>query len=199
MEDRRINRAESNELWYELFKRKGAGWMTVITGSMTPLIRSGDQVLIQQTNPESIRFGDIVMFRRDMDLIVHRVLKRRRTADGFLFTEKGDAVIDPGKFKADSVVGRITMVKRENQILNLDSPLSKAVNLVLSVCIFCIGGAIIVFKFPENRPARKIPRLFSALALVSANLLVRVCFAVWYLSGLNVRNHAHEVMGFKAK
>lgn len=76
MAAKHINRAVANELWVQLCAARGTCWLPVLTDSMMPLLQPGDQVQVSRIVAEEIRFGDIVVFRRGDDLIVHRVLKK---------------------------------------------------------------------------------------------------------------------------
>ena len=61
-------------------------------GSMTPHLEDGDVALVRRVDPASLRVGDVVIFGRDGQTIVHRIVERSAQADGTLvFTTKGDA------------------------------------------------------------------------------------------------------------
>ena len=105
-----INRSVANELWVQLCTATGTCWLPVLTDSMVPLLQPGDQVLVSRIVAEGVRFGDIVVFRRGDDLIVHRVLKKWHTPKGVYFSEKGDAGYAHGLIRSDNIVGRVIRV-----------------------------------------------------------------------------------------
>ncbi|HQO38581.1 MAG TPA: S24/S26 family peptidase, partial [Candidatus Omnitrophota bacterium] len=80
-------------------------------GSMHPFIRSGDwvQVDLSGRGAETIRAGDVILFRQDDGLFAHRVL--RRMAGGFLV--KGDMSFgSDGVAVPDDVMGRVIAIER---------------------------------------------------------------------------------------
>lgn len=59
----------------------------VLSDSMNPSLKSGDAIMTVQTDFEDIKPGDIVVYSRDGDLVVHEVIA---WLDGYLIT-KGTA------------------------------------------------------------------------------------------------------------
>jgi signal peptidase len=68
--------------------------LTVLSGSMTPVLRTGDVVVAKKIAPEQARPGDVVTFRSPSDaskLLTHRI-QRMRVLDGHTaFVTRGDA------------------------------------------------------------------------------------------------------------
>lgn len=158
--------------------------MAVSGNSMTPLIHLGDQVLVSRVASEQIRSGDIVLFKRDGDMIVHRILKRWQTPDGIGFSEKGDNTLTCGLIDADEIIGRVTMVKGGRKMLGFGSPVGRLTNLALSVWFYWTTAAVAILRASTSRNIRRVGRVLSYLVLLSSNVLVRICCVVWYLSAL---------------
>lgn len=59
----------------------------VLSDSMNPSLKSGDAILTIRTDYEDIKIGDVVVYSRDGDLVVHEVIDM---LDGYLIT-KGTA------------------------------------------------------------------------------------------------------------
>ena len=78
---------------------------------MAPLIHPGDRVLVVSIPVEQIRLGDIIVFKRNGDLIVHRVLKKLRNVGNVRFVEKGDGTHVSGLAGGDEIVGRVHMIQ----------------------------------------------------------------------------------------
>ncbi len=79
-----------------------------VTGSsMWPFVRSGDVVTLKPLTP---RTGDVVIFLDDRGrLIVHRVVKRRKTQ----WVTRGDAAFDADPPVEDTnILGTVTAIKR---------------------------------------------------------------------------------------
>ncbi|MGD8192674.1 signal peptidase I [Brevibacillus ginsengisoli] len=85
--------------------------LSVLTGSMTPMIDAGDMVIVARFEDAKPAVGDVVTFWQDQakqSLITHRVTQR--LDNGFLET-KGDAnhEVDGGWTPPDLVVGKVVM------------------------------------------------------------------------------------------
>jgi signal peptidase I len=190
--EKTINTQLADELWQEFYAKKGKGWLAVKTDSMAPLIRPGDHVLMSQVTAEHIRPGDIVAFRRGHNKIVHRVLKISRGDEGLHFIEKGDYSGIWRTFKADDVIGRVTMVKSEGKIFNLDSPPGRLASHALSLWSYWTGVIVMRPRASSNRNIRRVGRVLLRLSQLSSGALVRICCMVWYLSGLRYKESAES-------
>jgi ribosomal protein S18 acetylase RimI-like enzyme len=87
-------------------------------GSMFPFIRSGDWVDIQllKQKKELIGKGEIILFRKDGYLCLHRVLQKRKQA----VLAKGDMSFGhDGIIGADNILGRVVSIQRGRQRINL--------------------------------------------------------------------------------
>ncbi|MBR1654162.1 MAG: signal peptidase I [Clostridia bacterium] len=60
----------------------------IISGSMIPKIQIGDVVIINETN--DVKVDDIIAFRRDSTVIVHRIIKQMEVNGKIMFQTKGD-------------------------------------------------------------------------------------------------------------
>lgn len=84
--------------------------LAVLSGSMDPMMRVGDIVVVHKVNPETVEPGDIIAFKdpsgRKNVIITHRVIAYDREGGGF--KTKGDACEDPDQFvvKKEDVVGK---------------------------------------------------------------------------------------------
>ncbi len=171
----------------ETYKKKGRCWWPVSGNSMAPLIHPGDRVLVVSIPVDRVRLGDIIVFKRNGDLIVHRVLKKLRAADNVRFMEKGDGTHISGLAGGDTIVGRVNMIKGKVKRLNLNSPLSRLTSLILSLWFRFSSSAVYRLECSGIRAISQTGRVLAPLILVTSNILVRLCFLVWYPSGLLVR------------
>ncbi|MCX5904876.1 MAG: S26 family signal peptidase [Proteobacteria bacterium] len=74
----RIPQKLVTEAWLRNYEIKKTGWLRLLSGSMAPLINTGDQVLIEKIVPADIGIGDIITFWRNDILITHRVIRLRQ-------------------------------------------------------------------------------------------------------------------------
>ncbi|UCB44005.1 MAG: signal peptidase I [Dehalococcoidales bacterium] len=164
----------------------------MLTDSMAPLIHPGDQIMVSKVPAEQVRSGDIIVFSRNGELIVHRVLKIRLTNSGIRFVEKGDSSGVCGLFSSDDVIGRVTMVKGKGKIFNLNSPLSRLTSRALSVWPYWTSAIATRLRASSNKNLRRAGRVLLRLLLLSSNVLIRICCVVWYVSGMKYRKNAES-------
>jgi len=92
---------------------KGLSWwlqtdypMAAITsGSMWPVLKVGDLVLVQSVKPEELKVGDIVVYQNERGFTIHRITEINQ-AKGEV-TTKGDANnVSDKPVKVSDVIGR---------------------------------------------------------------------------------------------
>ena len=59
--------------------------------SMEPVLKAGDIVIVQNVKPEEISSGDIILFRRGSNRILHRVVETYTSEGAMYFVTQGDA------------------------------------------------------------------------------------------------------------
>lgn len=80
--------------------------------SMYPLIVPGrDEVFVERVSPESLRRGDVVLYRRRDEniLVLHRIWKRE--GDAFFLVGDNQKVIE-GPLEASQIKGKMTGILR---------------------------------------------------------------------------------------
>jgi signal peptidase I len=94
-----------------------------MTGNMSPWIRRGDQVFVRRWDIDQIRAGDVVLFERNQEYFVHRVLRRDRASSGeSLLITKGDALeAEDGAICSAEFLGRATRIHRKNRHIDIES------------------------------------------------------------------------------
>jgi len=130
------------ELWEELFLKTGALWGRISSGSMGPLLRANDRVLVERINPSVVRFGDVILFKSGSAHVVHRVLARRSMQGSVSFLEKGDRNPFAGFVPASEVLGRVRAVERNTGTTDLVSGRGRVLQIVLA----CYGLATLVVR-----------------------------------------------------
>lgn len=81
--------------------------VSIASNSMKDTISRGYAVIIEQTN--DIKLYDIIEYRLDKIVIVHRVISIDKTKDGYLYTTKGDNNnnSDKDKVKEEQIIGKV--------------------------------------------------------------------------------------------
>jgi signal peptidase len=93
-------------------------------GSMWPLIRDGDVLLVQPVDAGAVRVGDTVLFHCSTGrVLAHRVIRVRTTGTDRRFTVQGDARPRPdGQIGEEQVYGRVVSVERGRVRIDLRRP-----------------------------------------------------------------------------
>ncbi len=77
--------------------------MIVISGSMEPELDVNQLIIMQKVSPEECKINDIIVYRRNEALIIHRLINKQ----GNYFITKGDANIDiDAPFAKEYTVGK---------------------------------------------------------------------------------------------
>lgn len=92
--------------------------ITVRGISMAPFLREGDRVEVARVEPASLKRGDLVVFLRGREVVVHRFLLVR----GDRFLEKGDSQPLGNWSEWPVAVGRVLALRRDNERTDLSAP-----------------------------------------------------------------------------
>ena len=136
-------------LYEELLLKKGELLLTARSGSMTPLIRIGDKVKVRTTSTEAIGFGDIIVFREEEKLVIHRVVAKGKLERQPFFLQKGDRSSFPFRIPAQCVLGTVFEIHKPSRCILLNSRKWRFLNLLLAVRSY-----LTCFTQP-NLPARE--------------------------------------------
>jgi signal peptidase I len=177
-------------MWAELLAKSGRQWLPVLTGSMSPLIRPGDHVLVVRMDVGRISIGDIVAFRYGDNIVVHRILKKQKTYGDTCFKEKGDATYYSRLVSADNVIGRVTALKKGDKTFLFNSPGSRLASTIFGLWLFITTVTVSIFRSSTHKTIRRTGKYLSRLFLLISNILVRIGTVVWFLYGLSAGRNA---------
>jgi hypothetical protein len=92
----------------------------VTSDSMLPALQPGVQVMVEQFPANSYRKGDLVVFRRSGELVIHRLLEI--SPEGWC-TAKGDNAFfcDP-PFKLEDILGRVVGISHGQVEIDMNRP-----------------------------------------------------------------------------
>lgn len=84
----------------------GYKFLTVLSGSMRPVIEPGDMIIVKDTPVKDMKKGDIVTFEHNGKLVTHRITSMKEDG-GLSYQTKGDAnpSKDPEMIKGDEMRG----------------------------------------------------------------------------------------------
>lgn len=121
------------KLWEDLYHKKQELWLTVLSGSMMPLLQCGDKVLVQSVKPHDIRLGDIIVFKNSDKLETHRVIRKYSNSS---FLQKGDNAMPAEIVTSKQLVGKVIAIKKGNRIIRFDGKIEKMINYILTFFSF---------------------------------------------------------------
>lgn len=84
--------------------------MTVLSGSMSPVIQAGDLIIVKTIKPEEVKVGDVITYNVDKKILVtHRVVEILNDNKEIRFRTKGDAnrVVDEKLVSGRQIVGSL--------------------------------------------------------------------------------------------
>jgi len=117
----------------ELLLKKGELLLTARSGSMAPLIRIGDKVKVRTISAEAVGFGDIIVFREEEKLVVHRVVAKGKFDRQPFFLQKGDRSSFPFRIPAERVLGKVFEIHKPSRCIRLNSRKGRFLNLLLAM------------------------------------------------------------------
>ncbi len=97
----------------------GALRLRVSSDSMRPLLRMGDEVIVQRVDPHTLQPGDVLVMQRGGDWITHRLV----AVDEHGWHTHGDNTRyadEPAS--AAEIIGRVIAIERETQTIDLRQP-----------------------------------------------------------------------------
>ena len=112
-------------LWQESFYKAKSAVLVVKGTSMEPTLPRGSHVLVTKAYPEEIIPGDIVVFKREGELITHRVIDKFYSGERLFFAEKGDCIFRAAQIEADLVVGKVVASLSDSQFDIGKDPLAR--------------------------------------------------------------------------
>jgi signal peptidase I len=116
-----------------VLERRGRVSLRVQGASMLPWVRPGDIANIRRVSADTIRCGDVVLFRRKSQLFVHRIIEKRGARGAAQFRAKGDAhPTCDGMVEQQELLGRVARIYRRGRRIDLDAPWQIALGLLIS-------------------------------------------------------------------
>jgi signal peptidase I len=148
--------------------RRGHVCLRVHGTSMLPWVRPRDIVLVRRASADAARCGDLVLFARNGQLFVHRVIAKKQFAGSLQVLAKGDAHPHPDAAVApDEFLGRVVRIHRRRRRVDLDAPSQLLLGILIARISACSHR-----WYPAARLAARailpLRRALSALRAASA-------------------------------
>lgn len=103
--------------------------LRVIGKSMLPLIQKGDWLVVESvTDSEMLKKGDIILFSRGREFVVHRIVELQ---DKEIITQGDWSRIRDLPISNRDVIGKVIEVEKPNLKIKLNDPFFKLINLLI--------------------------------------------------------------------
>ncbi|MCK5423202.1 MAG: signal peptidase I [Deltaproteobacteria bacterium] len=131
---------DTQKLWEIYLKERGKAWLKVASGSMSPMIPIGASILVKKCHLKDIIPSDIIVFKSNGKLIVHRVLQKNK--DQIL--QAGDNFSLPSLIHKRSIIGQVALIRGPKSVIDLQKKKNKFLNAIIS------GIYILAHKIPNH-------------------------------------------------
>ena len=74
--------------------------------SMMPLLIRGDKVILKAADAEQLRGGELIAYRDKGNIIVHRLIRKKRIDGKWFLCQKGDNLLGWGWIEAKQQIGK---------------------------------------------------------------------------------------------
>lgn len=123
--------------------------------SMFPVIKPGSEVFIQPFTPkENPEPGDIIAWKRESGIVVHRLACIIKTSEKVIFLTRGDSCLrtDPPVAR-ESILGKVIRVERKNKrLVDISNLRNRRPLYLLNRFLVTI---IIIFEKTRVRPLKE--------------------------------------------
>ncbi|EOD01703.1 signal peptidase I [Caldisalinibacter kiritimatiensis] len=120
--------------------------MSVLTGSMRPVLEPGDMIVAKEIDPTKIKVGDVITYKvSESTLVTHRVIEIIKKDNKIMFKTQGDAnnVEDSKLVSTDQVVGVLAFnIPKGGYIANFIRSPKGFIFLILLPLFFLIIGEV---------------------------------------------------------
>lgn len=123
--DDALNSVVIAALYLEAVRKGQPVWFRVVSGSMHPLLRIGEQVRIEPATAEQIQPGEIAAFETDEGLVIHRIVQQVHKSSGIQLVEMSDVYLRVGQVDSAAVVGRVVTIRQGKTYIDLQSPIAQ--------------------------------------------------------------------------
>lgn len=149
----------------------------IISNSMSPFLKIGDEVLLKNITPEDLRIGDIIVYQMNGHLFSHRyinIIKKEGRILGLIF--KGDNSLDFDGYLVfnNKLLGKVIAIKRENRLINLSHFPWRKINLLIGILSFSQGSVIKFCRYFKHKLLKKnLSPYFKRIIGISFSIFIK--------------------------
>lgn len=160
-QDTNAYQAAAREAWHAA-EASGSLRLTVTSDSMRPLLRAGDGVVVQPTDPGALRPGDVIVVQRGGEWITHRLVA---VDERGWHTHGDDTCHGDEAASAAQIVGRVIAIERNDQTIDLLQPrwraIDRRINRVQRVQLRVLAAARAIGGTRSHGITRSLPALIN--------------------------------------
>jgi signal peptidase I len=105
----------------EILQASGILHLRVTGSSMLPTLWPGDIVTLQSVIPQPVSVGEVVLFQRDNQFVIHRVSRILSSRENLIIT-RGDSMADEDSpVSSSELMGRVIGVRRREKPMSVSS------------------------------------------------------------------------------
>jgi hypothetical protein len=120
--------------------------------SMFPFLRQGDLLHLGRATAEELRLGDLIAYRREEDLVVHRFAGRIRREGALWLRQKGDNLAGGGLIPPAALMARVAWVETGSGTIDLLAGPGRRKNFLLG----CRARVLCAAREALSRTARRL-------------------------------------------
>jgi len=142
-------------------ERRGRVCLRVQGSSMLPWVRPGDVAVFRKVSAEEIRCGDILLFRRENRIFVHRKVERFTWGGRNFIVTKGDANSHAdGIIVPSQILGRVERIYRGRRRIEFQSLEKRTLSMLIARVSrrTRFWAALVDARSMAIRPARRLLR-----------------------------------------
>lgn len=131
-----MDEAALNSLVLEV-KKEALGKGCVITlstvgMSMFSLLTTNNKIELIKCDPARLENGDIIVYKGNGKMIAHRLMRKIKAKEGYLFVTKGDAFFSYDRpISSDAIMGRVIKIKKRYLSICLEGISGRVINLIM--------------------------------------------------------------------
>jgi signal peptidase I len=109
------------EMWQEACSRGNVVNFRIISNSMSPVINAGDIVRVSKIEHTALKTGDIVACRDGRNIVVHRIIGKHIIDGQRVIRHRGDAGVGSGLIPVENLIGKVVIIKKDDDEIYLDT------------------------------------------------------------------------------
>jgi len=114
--------------------------------SMWPFIKQGERLIIKKIPIGDLKIGDIILYRKDNQLVCHRLIRRIGDEKGYLLYTRGDNSSQFDSLSEEMFSGKVIATIRNGKVLNLMHPRQQLFNRIIIIISPLISWGIKIGK-----------------------------------------------------